>query len=439
MGGWEVWGWAKVRRKYIANAAAFRADLGHNKGMFNSQPTLIQAGAVMDGAGVLARPGVVAVSAEGWVVYAGPPAGVPAAFLADSVAQIRLPDRLVVPGFVNAHTHLELTGIGPRPYDGDFPGWLEQVVREKPATDAAWWASYEAGLAASAMAGTVAAGDIVAHDKVKEALQARFKWEIWGMAYAEQFGLGAVCRIPQGYELFSEKRIGIQPHAPYSAGPLLFETASQSGFPLSTHLAETTEELEFVARGTGPFRELLEKLGKWKPQYAAAYQAGLTPVEWMRPHLAAAHWLLAHVNYASDADLVILARTGTSVAYCPVASDYFGHKNHRYRDMLAYGINVCLGTDSAICQPASEPHPLGVLPQMRHLFLRDATDPLLLLKMATVNGAKALGLAEDFATFKVGAEARPVALTFDPENPESPLAQALRRSEPAEPLFPHLP
>jgi len=412
----------------------FHNDFGHNRGMFNSQPLLIEAGAVMDAAGVLARPGAVAISAEGLVVFAGAPAQVPAAFLADSVEKLRLPDRLVVPGFVNAHCHLELTGIGPQHYGGDFIDWVEMVMKQKATSDAAWWASYEAGLVQSLRAGTVAAGDIVTHEKVKEALQARFKGELWGMAFAEQFGLDAVCRIPDGYELFSEKRIGIQPHAPYSAGPSLFETACQSGFPLSTHLAETTAELEFVAHGTGPFRTLLEKLGKWKPKMANEYATGLTPVQWMRPYLAATKWLLAHVNYASDADLVILARTGASVAYCPVASDYFGHKNHRYRDMMAYGINVCLGTDSIVCQPADEAQPLGILPQMRHLFLRDGTDPQLLLKMATTSGAKALGLAEDFCTFRVGAEARPLALVFDPADPADALAQVLRRTEPVEPL-----
>lgn len=402
--------------------------------MFNSQPILLEAGAVMDGAGVFARPGALALSGAGEVVFAGPLAQVPAAFLAEKPRHRRLPDRLLVPGLVNAHAHLELTGIGPQPYGGEFVDWVSLVMRKRPGTTADWKAAHGAGVAQSLAAGTVAVGDIVTHEKVKESLLARFKRELWGVAFAEQFGLGQVCRIPEGYELFTEQGVGIQPHAPYSAGPLLFETACQSGFPLATHLAETTEELAFVAHGSGPFRELLEHMGKWQPAFAAAYNQGLTPVQWMRPYLAAAKWLLAHVNYATDADLVILARTGASVAYCPVASDYFGHKNHRYREMLAHGINVCLGTDSILCQPAGEAQPLGMLPQMRHLFLRDGTDPLVLLKMATVNGAKALGLAGDFATFGVGAEARPLALRFDPADPADPLAQVLRRREGVEVL-----
>ena len=102
--------------------------------------------------------------------------------------------------------------------------------------------------------------------------------------------------------------------------------------------------------------------------------------------------------------------------------------------MLANGINVCLGTDSIICQPKEEAQPLGLLPQMRHLFLRDQTDPLLLLRMATVNGAKALGLPADFSTFSQNAKAFPVALKFDPACSKDPLAQALERTDPLEPL-----
>lgn len=406
--------------------------------MFNSQPILVEAGAVMDGAGVFARPGALAISAAREVVYAGPPEGIPPEFLEGEAERWSMPGDLLVPGMVNAHAHLDLTDVGPVPYKGaaggGFVGWLEEVMRSKPATVTGWWSSYEAGLLHSLRAGTVAVGDIVPHAQVVDALRARFKWNLWGMAFSEQFGMEAVCRVPDDYEVFSDRRIGLQPHAPYSAGPSLYETASHSGFPLSTHLAETPEEAQFVAHGTGPFRDLLERMGKWKPEYAAFYNAGLSPVAWMEPFLRRASWLLAHVNYAGDFDLDILARTRASVAYCPVASDYFGHGGHRYRDMLARGINVCLGTDSILCQPKDEAQPLGILPQMRHLFLRDGTEPALLLKMATVNGAKALGLEDGFATFRPGAEARPVALSFDPSNPQHPLAQVLRRREPAQPL-----
>ncbi len=94
-----------------------------------------------------------------------------------------------------------------------------------------------------------------------------------------------------------------------------------------------------------------------------------------------------------------------SIAYCPIASEYFGHRGHRYRELLARGVNVCLGTDSMLCQPPDEPQPHGILAQMRRLLERDDVAPGLLLAMATVNGAKALGLPAGTATLRPGAEA----------------------------------
>lgn len=394
-----------------------------------ARPAVVLAGAVMDSAGVFARPGALAISEDGRVVFAGPPEGLPEGFKNEGVRHLRLPDRLLVPGMVNAHAHLDLAVLGQWPYPGDFIAWVKQVMEIRGAGAKTWEARYRFASARMQEAGVSAVGDIVAGGRAGDV------WRLWqetglqGVVFDEQFGHGEVQGNPGRQGPF-----GIQPHAPYSAGPALFEAACKSGLPLSTHLAETPEEAQFVASASGPFQALLERLGKWRPEIAAHYSGGKSSVRWMEPYLRQAPWLLAHVNYANDADLAILAETGASVAYCPVASDYFLHKNHRYRDMLAAGINVCLGTDSMICQPESAAQPLGILPQMRHLFRRDGVEAQMLLKMATVNGAKALGLAPGFATFAAGAQAMPVALKFDPSDPGDPLAQVLRRNDLAESL-----
>ncbi len=213
-------------------------------------------------------------------------------------------------------------------------------------------------------------------------------------------------------------RMGLQPHAPYSAGRRVFAAATHSGLPLSTHLAESPAELEFVATGGGPFRALLQGIGKWDETFAADYNAGLTPVRWMKPHLEQAHWLCAHCNYVTDDDIDLLASTGASVAYCPRASEYFRHKPHRYLEMLDAGVNVCLGTDSIICHGT-----LSVLDEMRRLHRRDKTDPRKLLGMATVNGWKALG---------VDAALPWIGVRYDPSEPGDALAQVLRSREPAD-------
>ena len=172
------------------------------------------------------------------------------------------------------------------------------------------------------------------------------------------------------------------------------------------------------------FRALLQSLGKWSPEFAAHYGRGLSPVQWMEPYLRRAPWLLAHCNYVSDDDITLLAETGASVAYCPIASEYFGHDNHRYRDMLDAGVNVCQGTDSIVCQPANKPQPLGILPQMRRLYQRDQTDPALLLRMATAHGQRALA--------RQGGTDVLMAVPFDAAEPTDPLTQTLQRRDAVE-------
>jgi aminodeoxyfutalosine deaminase len=220
----------------------------------------------------------------------------------------------------------------------------------------------------------------------------------------------------------------------------------------STHLAETLEEAEFVRDARGPFADMLKRIGKWDDAIQAT---GLSPIEFFQDDLGMSPWLLAHCNYVSDKDLKILAKAGrgrVSVAYCSVASEYFGHTSHRYRDMLDAGINVCLGTDSILCQPKSERQPLGILPQMRRLFRRDRTDPGTLLAMATVRGARAIQFHEDSTTLSVrndlgllsrvarvigkpeGPRQNVIAIRFDPTDRADALTQVLLNDYPVEPL-----
>jgi len=118
-----------------------------------------------------------------------------------------------------------------------------------------------------------------------------------------------------------------------------------------------------------------------------------------------------------------MARHGWSVAYCPRASDYFGHHGHRYRAMIEAGVNVCLGTDSIICHGT-----LSILDEMRHLHHRDHTDPATLLAMATTRGMRGLGLEPRDATLAPGASPGLIAIRYDGGPGRDALASVLRGS-----------
>ena len=414
--------------------------------MADQQAVLYEGAAIADtGLGVV-RPGAVAVR-SGRIVASGPPHQVRQAV--DRWENVvRVDDALIFPGMVNAHVHLDLTGIGPQPRTGDFADWVMMVQKQRGARGAvAAGEAVEQGAAMCVASGVAAVGDIASWLSPGAARAILEASALVGVSFAELIGIDGprrqeqVARIETLAADACERmgiKVGLQPHAPYSTGPGVYEAATQAacgqGLAVSTHLAELREEIEFVAKCTGRLRQLHESLGVWDDDSAAHYGSGHHPVKWLEPYLQRARWLVAHCNYVDDEHIEALARCRASVAYCPVASDYFGHRDHHYRDMLAGQVNVCLGTDSIVCQPADEPQPLGILAQMRYLYRRDRTEPEQLLAMATVNGCKALGLAAHHATLQAGAAARLYTVRFDSADPRDPLTQVLENRYPVEPL-----
>lgn len=346
--------------------------------------------------------------------------------------RVSLPGHLVIPGLVNAHTHLDLTHIGPLPHDPKrgFIPWAE-AIRTGRSTDP----SVVAGALSRSIdlllaGGTVAAGDIAGTLPGGQLVP----WEalkasgLLGVCFLEFFGIGGgreagLQRAEELAELAGNSesnptspRLGIQPHAPYSVDLDVYrraaDLAAARGIPIATHLAENPEEREFIAQGTGPARAFLGRLGIWDQSAAAHIGKGNHPVQHLESVLRRAPFTLAHVNDADDRAIEILAESGARVVYCPRASEYFGAEGHfgphRYQQMIQAGINVAIGTDSIANLPAEASEParggVSVLDEIRLLFRRDGTDPLILLRMATVAGAMALGIPEKWFRIERGGE-----------------------------------
>ncbi|HYE63021.1 MAG TPA: amidohydrolase family protein [Phycisphaerales bacterium] len=401
----------------------------------------IDGARVVDARNVDASPGSVLVRFEGevsevegrlegrgFVVAAGESAEVARHPLN---AGARVVDRrgcLLIPGLVNAHTHLDLTHIGPMPHDpdGGFRGFVDAVRRGRRVDDEGIAASMREGAAMSLAGGVVAVGDIAGAPMGRPSLAAwRALREVFsvGVSFLEFFAIG------RGMEPARERlatlvrenrgeierlggmgvRLGVQPHAPTTVDRRVYEWVLSShefqGWPVSTHLAETMDEREFVARGTGPQREFLEGLGLWSDEILEEVGRGDSPVQHLAGALGRRRFVCAHLNDVSDADIEVLARMGTSVAYCPRASEYFGAERvfgpHRYRDMMAAGVNVCLGTDSVINLPAGTSR-VSTWGEVVRLVERDGLTLREGLAMCTVNGARALGIDEGMFGFAPG-------------------------------------
>jgi cytosine/adenosine deaminase-related metal-dependent hydrolase len=410
--------------------------------------TVFLAAAIRDAQGTSARPGAIAVR-NGKIVAAGRPDDLPKRIV-ERAETVDYPESLLMPTLVNAHTHLDLTGIGQLSYHGDFIGWLRSVMDRRPREPGPIAEAVHQGMRLAREAGVGYMGDVAGSvAAIESRIHAPRELIIPGVSYLECVGIGrqqaeqfdrtvnALDQLPFETPVPGQDRgvvLGIEPHAPYSTGKQVYELATKLShrriYRLATHLAESQAELEFVRSGTGPFAELLKSLGKWDQ---TIQPAGSHPVDWLEPELKRGRWLLAHCNYVDNRHIEILQRTGTAVAYCPVASDYFGHRGHRYLEMLEEGVNVCVGTDSILCQgPADhvDDQPLSVFRQMRYLYRRDGTAPETLLKMGTTNGMLALEYSEADATLRKGAPANFAAVAIDPTDDTDPLTQALTSGYP---------
>lgn len=441
---------------------------------------LIEALATADAAGPVVSPGALLLRFDhpriphaATLLAAGTPAEVALHPLAAAARRVRLPRSVLIPGLVNAHTHLDLTHIGPLPHDPSddgpgFVGWVDVIRTRRATEEAAIAESVRLGIGLSLAAGVVAVGDIAGAPNGRPSL---VPWRtlrespLLGVSFLEFFAIGRseTPRLESLGAILAEAaaepggpgstepdvaRFGVQPHAPNTVGLLAYrwaaERAREMGLRLATHLAETIEERRFIGEAAGPQRELLERVGIWDDALLADIGRGRHPVEHVAEVLAVHPFAAAHVNDATDEAIEILARTGTTVAYCPRASTYFGAAArfgaHRYRDMLSAGVRVALGTDSVVnlhpwATDGRTVERLGPLDEMRLLHQRDATDPRTLLGMATTAGAAALGLEADRFTFAAPPRDRPrpiagvVAIDLPegrPERGEDPLAAALR-------------
>lgn len=378
---------------------------------------------------------------------------------------VDLPNQLLLPGFVNAHTHLDLTHLGPiahDPADG-FETWVAKISSVRATNPEAIADSVQLGVDLCLAGGTVAVADIAGPIKGEPTLvPARVlrASPLVGVSFVEHFGIGHI-EVPWlkriAHLLAEHKsevcdrsggvRIGLQPHAPYSTSlrscRRALEHAQKLDLPLATHLAESLDERRLVEKGVGPLREFAERGGFWSDDMAEELGNGLRPIEYFADVLGASdrRWLLSHVADANDDEVQTLARARASVAYCPRAADYFDAPGalgpHRYKDMLAAGVNVCIGTDSIACLPASAADPghgISILDELRLLHRRDETDPVMLIGMGTLNGASALGLREGGFLIQPGATPLGLNVVTIPDGDGDPLGRVLGGDEPVEPV-----
>lgn len=334
-----------------------------------------------------------------------------------------LGDVAILPGLINAHTHLEFSDLPqPLPSDAGFPDWIRRVIHSRrergPDVDARQ--AIRRGWEESLAVGTVAIGEIATSDASGAELASL---DAAGVVFREALGLQeesvpAVLETtrrfllqpsptPEPGEVIvpnSLLRRGLSPHAPYSLHPQLFrgliDLAVESGAAAAMHLAETTEELDLLARHQGGLADLLQSLGLWRRELFTEFRR---PLDYLHELSRCRSALVVHGNYLAAEEIAFLSEAPhLSVVYCPRTHAAFGHTPHPWRELLQRGARVVLGTDSRASNPD-----LSLWRELQWLHARHPEVPVAtLLHMATRDAAEALGLAEHFGRLEAGAQAR---------------------------------
>jgi cytosine/adenosine deaminase-related metal-dependent hydrolase len=367
---------------------------------------------------------------------------------AHPAAEVRdLGDAVIVPGLVNAHTHVELSFMnGEPPAGGSFMTWLRDLVARRPGVDAGEAAEAASRAVESMVAkGTVAVGDI-ANGTWAAPLLARSS--LRGLAFHEIFGFlaantesildGAAGRL-ETIDAHPDVRAArdrfttvLTPHAAHTTSSSLLKAlggrAVASGEVLSIHVAESDEEVQLLRDGTGPFKDFLVERGAWEPGWKAP---GQTPVEYLdRLGVLTPRTLAVHCVHLDHQDLSRLQTRGVTVVTCPRSNQRLGVGKAPVPKLLASGIPVALGTDSLATAPD-----VDVFTELAHLRQEHSgVSPAAALRIATLNGARALGMARDLGSIEVGKLAALAVVGLNDPN-DDPLEAVTWSSETVAPLL----
>jgi cytosine/adenosine deaminase-related metal-dependent hydrolase len=315
----------------------------------------------------------------------------------------------VLPGLVNAHTHLEFSDLSePLGTPGmAFVDWIRQIIDLFRQERSASRRSIERGLRECMQAGTTTLGEIAQPGWPAEvfegvALEATVFLELIAPTLQH---IGPLLELaPQHLQAADPSgpwRPGLSPHAPYSVLPQLLRAAvslsATACVPIAFHLAESREELELLRSGGGPFRDFFDQLGTCDPKL---FGRGTRPLDYLHTLAAAHRTLIIHGNYLDEEELAFLAdQVGQmSVVYCPRTHAYFGHDPYPLEQMLAAGVRVALGTDSRASSPD-----LSLWAEMRFVVERyPAVGRDVVLQLGTINGARALGRDREVGSLEPG-------------------------------------
>ncbi|HUZ07235.1 MAG TPA: amidohydrolase family protein, partial [Candidatus Paceibacterota bacterium] len=336
-----------------------------------------------------------------------------------------LGDVILLPGLVNAHCHLDYTDMaGQLPPPKKFTDWIAAITAVKLAWRRADYArSWLRGARMLLKTGVTTVADIEAAPELLP--------DVWDatplrvFSFLEMTGIRAR-RNPR--EILREAvakidslghprcRAFLSPHAPYSTLPELLKLAAdisrESKWRISTHVAESDQEFEMFTKARGAMHDWLRRNERDNSDCGRS-----SPVQHLaRAGMLGENLLAIHVNYLARGDARLLGENRVHVVHCPRSHAYFRHAEFPRKRLAAAGVNICLGTDSlaTVLKTDGQKPELDLFAEMSALAAKDKTiSPGQILRMATVSGAKALGMAGRIGELSKNAFADLIAIPFE--------------------------
>ena len=384
--------------------------------------TIYRADWVLPVAATVLPDGGVAV-AGGRIVAVGPAPRLVAEH--PGAALVDMGRSIIMPGFVNCHSHVEYTSFRGILDDAEFADWIISLVDVKASlTPEEYLISARLGAMEAISSGITTIADTSYGAATLEAaasvgLRGRIYLEVFGiddsrldetMADLERRLAEAQAAAPEGFD------VGLAPHAPYTVSSRLYqmvsEFARERSLKVMSHVAESKDELTYIRSGSGKFaHDYREKMG-WERMLVQPY--GVTPIKYLQQWNVLHHDFLAvHcVNVTRD-DIRILHGDDVAVAHCPKSNAKLGCGIAPLADLLHEGVRVGIGTDS----PASS-NIMDMFDEMRTMLLlhraveRDVSvlDAQKCVRIATLGGAEALGMEREVGSLEAGKRADLIAV-----------------------------